>query len=1005
MAHRVRSLLLLWVYLLASFVSRGQTTSSGYSITNYNSDNALPQNSINGMAFDRNGFLWMATEMGLVRFDGLHFREYNSGNTPLLTSNRIAGISVEPSTGRIITEPLFNTRRIFTITDDYQLKVDSALSADPHQANFRNDTRFSFDNLYNRWAARDTGVFGGLFDGLEYNADLLTVGDHQAYVRKINRYYFLDDRTADVRLLSGITGHALKVQFIVGDLYVFVDMQNRLYAFRNGEPKPMTGSPRLLELLKRVGVTGPYPVQASLRWARDTCHSFFVYKGNILLLNARHGVVDFDTLAANTSIGSVNCMIYDERNKIIYAGTAISGLYILKKQEFQRLGFTSDNYAINSLYAQVELPDGRLLTGSGVLDTHKPVNIPAPGLYDRMALFKSSDDSIWYSSYGYVRKMDAGLKHSTAIQYIGLGGWMTSIVEAPNKDILFCAAKLFRWRAGKVTVLLDHLSPPSETFVIRLMNPHELWLGTVSGLFSYDLDRGTVKRLPGLRKATVRTIYTARDGSTWIGTYGQGFYKYVQSHFVRMPVDPGNNLATINSIMEDKQGFFWLSTNKGLYRVSENELNQYAAGAMDNVFYYYFDKSSGFGSNEFNGACVPIMTGSGYFSLPSLDGLIQFKPESITVNTPDRSIFIDRVSPTNKTVLPAGYFNQAQDAGPLIFSISSPYFGNPANLRLDYSIPELDTNWHPLPSDGKLILTGLHNGRYRLTVRKQEPFAKYVYATVEWTILPYWYETIWAYLLAAALLASVFFFIFRLRYIRQVKRAEQLEQKVAERTVALSLSNEVKEKMIAIILHDFRSPLRFLHMLAVRISENYKKASEAELREMLLMFRNATRELFEFAQDFLVWSNAQREGFIVKQEPIVLRKIVEEIVQLYETGADIRNNAVHNLVPDSVTLVSDAHILKLIIRNLTDNANKYTLNGEIKIEAFESAGRLHITITDSGRSMSRDQIDQILNTPYQAGSNTQGFGYKIVLELLDRIQGELAIDAPGVTGNRVTLLF
>ena len=334
-----------------------------------------------------------------------------------------------------------------------------------------------------------------------------------------------------------------------------------------------------------------------------------------------------------------------------------------------------------------------------------------------------------------------------------------------------------------------------------------------------------------------------------------------------------------------------------------------------------------------------------------------------------------------------------------------PHYGNPANLHLEYSIEELDDKWHPLNNDGRLVLTGLHKGRYKLTIRKQESYGRFSYETAHWTVLPYWYETIWFRLLASGVVISILPFIFWLRYKRQVKRAEQLEQKVAERTQALRESNRVKEKMIAIILHDLRSPLRFLHMLATHIYENYQKVTGAELGDMLLKFRNGTHDLYEFTQDFLIWSNAQKAGFVVRQEKVALHAIVAEIVSLYEPGADLHNNIVLNLVPDDINLVSDIHILKLLIRNLTDNANKYTEDGEIKIEAVQDASATRIMITDTGESMNKDLVKAILTQTYQAENSGHGFGYKIMLELLCKIQGELAIDAPAGAGNRVTPAF
>ena len=1005
-----RSHVLLFFCLLQFLASQGQTGLSDYSVVNYNSDNALPQNSIKGMAFDRNGFLWMATEMGVVRFDGRNFREYNMDNSPALLSNRCFLFGLAEGSGKVLIEQMAGTRRILTVTADYQLAEDSLLSANPYEANRLNNRIFSFANIYKKWGgAAGPAAFRRLLKDLGYNGDLFTINEKKAYERKDSLCFYLDESTAGIRLLPEISPSAPKLEFIVGDIFMSVDRLNHLYAYKEGRlQKNISASIRLRQILSQADVAGPYPIQVTFKAIRDTSHTFLVYKGNILLLTLRNGQLDVDTLVANTSIRDISCLIYDEGNRVLYVGTATSGLYILKKHQFGRLAFNSDNYAINSLYGQVELPDGRILTSSGILDRHSPANKPSPGVYDPHTFLLSSDGYIWYSSYDSLRRTDPGLHRTVSVAYAG--DWLTSILEAGNKDILYSnRGQLFRLRGKDVTILLDN--PPllqgAEIQVIREMSAGELWIGTSAGLLSYDPIRGTLARQPGLEKASVRAIYKATDGSIWIGTYGQGFYKYEKGRYLKMPMDPMNNLSTVHGFMEDSLGYFWLPTNKGLFRVMKKELDRYAAGNPENVFYYYFDKSSGFSSNEFNGGCTPcgIVTRDGHFSLPSLDGLVQFDPSDISVVAPDHPVFIDRMTMDGKNAASSEHFEQDQDSGPLVFVISSPYYGNPVNLHLEYSIKELDNNWHRVNSDGKLVLTGLRKGQYTLIVRKQESYAHYSYGMARWTILPYWYETIWFRLLAFVVAISILLFIFWLRYSRQVKRAEQLEQKVTERTQALFESNRVKEKMIAIILHDLRSPLRFLHMLAIHIYENHQKVTRPELAEMLMKFRNATHDLYEFAQDFLVWTNTQKEGFVVRQEKIVLRDIIEDIVALYTPGADIRNNIVLNLVPASITLVSDAHILKLLIRNLADNANKYTMNGEIRIEAAQDAATVRVIMTDTGRSMEKDLIAEILSNTYQADNDSHGFGYKIILELLARIQGELAIDAPGDTGNRITLLF
>ncbi|MFL5744047.1 MAG: two-component regulator propeller domain-containing protein, partial [Niastella sp.] len=144
-----RLLVLSALCMLMFMLSKAQTNLPDYSVVNYNSDNALPQNSINDMVFDSHGFLWLATEMGMVRFDGQHFREYTMGNPPALYNNRCA--LVKSGKGKILIEPSYSSHQILTVTNDYQLKADSLLSANPYQCNRWSNCIFYYDKIFKKW--------------------------------------------------------------------------------------------------------------------------------------------------------------------------------------------------------------------------------------------------------------------------------------------------------------------------------------------------------------------------------------------------------------------------------------------------------------------------------------------------------------------------------------------------------------------------------------------------------------------------------------------------------------------------------------------------------------------------------------------------------------------------------------------------------------------------------------------------------------------------------------
>jgi K+-sensing histidine kinase KdpD len=264
----------------------------------------------------------------------------------------------------------------------------------------------------------------------------------------------------------------------------------------------------------------------------------------------------------------------------------------------------------------------------------------------------------------------------------------------------------------------------------------------------------------------------------------------------------------------------------------------------------------------------------------------------------------------------------------------------------------------------------------------------------------------WFRCLLVGLAIAVFLLFFRLRYNYQVKRAQLLQQMVNERTMQLFESNRVKELMISAILHDLRSPLRFLHILARRMYNNYKTSADKELSQLLFQFDNATNEIYDFTQDFFVFTNMQKDGFVINQEKIVLRYLVSEIISLCEVGAQIQKNTFSNLVPEDVTLHTDANLLSLVLRNLADNANKYTYEGTITIEAIQDALTTRIVITDAGDSMDKELVTRILDKSYNPSHNGMGWGYKIIIEILGRLQGTLDIvSGNNGQGNIITITF
>lgn len=151
-------------------------------------------------------------------------------------------------------------------------------------------------------------------------------------------------------------------------------------------------------------------------------------------------------------------------------------------------------------------------------------------------------------------------------------------------------------------------------------------------------------------------------------------------------------------------------------------------------------------------------------------------------------------------------------------------------------------------------------------------------------------------------------------------------------------------------------------------------------------------------------SAVRKEGFVIKPEKIALRNIVAEIISFYEMGAHVQKNTFNNLVPEDVTLYTDASLLSLVLRNLADNANKYTSKGIITIEAIRDAFTTRIIMTDGGNPMNKELVACILDKSYNPSLHG-GWGYKIIIEILDRLHGALDIVPGNDKGNIITITF
>ena len=348
--------------------------------------------------------------------------------------------------------------------------------------------------------------------------------------------------------------------------------------------------------------------------------------------------------------------------------------------------------------------------------------------------------------------------------------------------------------------------------------------------------------------------------------------------------------------------------------------------------------------------------------------------------------------------------------------VSSPYFGNAENLSLEYHVEGLTPGWIPVPDNGVITFNGLPSGDYELQVRKGQGL--YIHdpqlLRVLVKIQPWFYNTWWFYGLSVLLLALAGYLIILYREKSLKERSRMLERRVERRTgelnkavenleqseMALLKSNQSKDKIITMVLHDLRSPIRFINSISNSIAKKADTITRDELVSGLSDLRLGSKALEIFTKDFFTWALSQSDSFVVKKTSFTVRELFSELEELY---TEILHSHGNRMKTDDAGLdcYSDYQILGFILRNLIDNANKNTRNGFIHLKARSEGESLIFTVADTGKGMSEENIKNFMDETRKMG--TEGAGSLLVLQMLKEIQAELDIQSVPDQGSVFTV--
>jgi len=775
---------------------QGQGLTPKYYVEHFGEEEGLPQNSVNNIFPDANGFLWIATEGGIARFNGNRFLPVST--RPGISTNNFTRIKNFYAIGKDSIIAYASANNMVALIVNNTITAIERKSYSRHGLLFLNGhAPIPAPAYINETTQRYLGEWNiqtGGYNGAMYNKDtfLVTLNDGIAI-------YNAKDLVAKIRIDNFDPARLM----YVNKYAVYVDEKNNasLYSTSGFIKKELLNIPakRSLQLYNNSFESNFYCVTDSE-----------LYRVSV---NQR-GELDTKEILTGLQNGDDIRSIYEKDSNTIVAGTVRNGLYVYKRQFFS-VTEPLPKGENDVFYLQQLLPDDRTILAGlnklfrGTQYIGKTRSLFATQNYSSL---KDNNGNYWYVYYDKIlRSREPGIDVDTIFRFRGQPGMF---FQDKQQRIWFSSSEQFGYFLNDRFTEVNIKGLPSSAIACMQQDNEGRYFIAANGGLSILTEKGgwQLKEVPELRSLDVRFVLPEVNGEAWICTYGNGLFHMADETITAFPQSNGK-ISYVHYIFEDGKGNFWMPTNNGLFVTSRESLLAYVKNKNELPFYYRFSKKDGLRTNEFNGGSQPayLKLPGGEVSLASMKGLVRFNPARINFNFSSSPILVDNIGLDSTDLVQRDNFEIKSNVNNISFSVSGAFWGEEENDLLEYQVvengkPAENRPWLQVGSSGKINLFSPSHGDYELIIRKRTGLKKddYLYKTISFRVLPKWYQTKLFYLLAVISLALVFTGIsfWRRRYYRRANRL--LKEKVDAATIELQQMNNTLEKKVEERTHDIQ---------------------------------------------------------------------------------------------------------------------------------------------------------------------------------------------------------
>jgi ligand-binding sensor domain-containing protein/signal transduction histidine kinase len=750
-----------------------------YVHTVWRTDDGLPENSVNRILETQDGYLWVGTQAGLARFDGMHFTVFDHTNTPSLYNDYIDDLAQD----RQGTLWIATANGGVTSLSNGTFSHVRAIGA-------RAGLALAADSDGSMWI----GGYGGL-SHLKNGKVIKTYGVADGLVGDPIRHLVVD---TDGSLWIGTTG----------GLNHLVDGKITAYSTKDGLPDNDIANLHLgadgtlwvqtknSEIVRRIhGRFEPWRVPGVSRPTNDILDD---RAGNLWLASTAEGLMRVSgqqvsrfTTKDGLSSNLVNTL-YEDRDGNVWVGTNEGGL-----DRFHDGSFTSyakeEGLAADQTYSVIEDHAGDMwvTTAAGLNRLHGNqvrVFTTADGLptNNTWSMWEDLQKNLWVgTSNGGLIQMNHGRFVPALSIHDEIPGYMIGAGLEDQAGHFWFSTRgggLVRYVDGRISLYSRASGLLSDFIYAMAQGPKGiLWVGSTGGLNSIQNGHVTSYAAEGLSDAAVVALYVDAKNIVWIGTMGRGLFRLENDHFTRFTTHQGLPDDTINNILEDANANLWIGSNKGIFRISRKDLDAVADGTGRTVQPLVFGKADGMKSSETNAGSQPAgwRARDGRLWFPTIQGVVVVDPARISLSDRQPPARVEQLLADGVDINLAAPVRLAPGTRRLEIHYTAPNLSSPERTRFRYRLDGFDEQWVSGGIQRIAQYTNLPPGPYTFHVSASADTGLWgtQESSLNFLVVPQFYQTWWFHLLSAVAAALALVGFYRLRVNWLHARAAVLEER------------------------------------------------------------------------------------------------------------------------------------------------------------------------------------------------------------------------------------